>query len=455
MGLLCWLSVAASPAEWLDAYRRYDAEFRGGQGHSSATASGSLAWGEARFLRDYVHCYRACGDTYWLDKILDHVDRMLASQRPSSVPGFLAWSDVEYSVAIITARGAGGLRGEPEQRRLDFRRGGRDVASGRLRVVVAEGELARLVGPAGEALAQAAYRDGLVVDPLQRRFHADEAAARAAEAPAPIVLRGQPAPGEALELTLRAPEPIEFVVHDGMVTYPIAQFIELVLADPALARWRPAAERYLAWFDRHVFERWEGHWVQVDAETGCYRFSDNGTERYPGARLPHNQYLALGRAYLVLQAVEAAPRREAYRAKAVAMAKLFRRALRERDGAYVWNYWDVPERPDIRAYVEDFSHGAIDVGFVCEAAARGIEYGPADLTKLARTYTDVMFNGNAAAPACSQRVDGSGATNQPAWFDWHQLARHDARAREVVLAIARAANSPSAGPAIAVVLAGK
>ncbi|MBZ0090444.1 MAG: hypothetical protein K8H90_08715, partial [Thermoanaerobaculia bacterium] len=73
----------------------------GGIGNSDDTTSGGLAWAEARFLQNYLSCYEAVGDPYWLDKFVDHFDRMLATQQDRNGDGFLAWDTTRYRVGIV------------------------------------------------------------------------------------------------------------------------------------------------------------------------------------------------------------------------------------------------------------------------------------------------------------------------------------------------------------------
>ena len=114
--------------ELLAKYRQWDAQFRDGIGYSDRDTSGGLAWAEARFLRNYMLCYEVSKDTYWLDKIVDHFERMKAKLADPDGDGFLAWSDIVYSVGIgrvVAAERADGLKLEPKEQRVYYRRGGK------------------------------------------------------------------------------------------------------------------------------------------------------------------------------------------------------------------------------------------------------------------------------------------------------------------------------------------
>ncbi|MFQ6096587.1 MAG: hypothetical protein ACE5O2_02590, partial [Armatimonadota bacterium] len=117
-------------AELLARYLLWDANENEGKGRSDATTSGGLGWGEASFLRNYMMCYSVSHDTYWLDKVVEHFDRMVANLADPDGDGFLAWNDTAYSVGIVRARGAANAENvtiEPELQRPYVRRGGEKV----------------------------------------------------------------------------------------------------------------------------------------------------------------------------------------------------------------------------------------------------------------------------------------------------------------------------------------
>jgi len=425
------------PAAILE-YQSWDLAHRGGRGDSDAQTSGDLGWGESTFLRNYVSCYRVTGDPYWLDKFIDHFDRMLASQHDRNRDGFLAWDSIRFSVGIVTVRPpreGGPLSLTPASNRINVTTGGERITGRSYAVLMPTADSVRIIDLDRKdvVLGDTPYAGLLVLDPFGGAAYPSEAAAKEAKAYGYLVLRG---PGQAnAQFTVDsiAPEWLEFVVHDGMIAHPMAQFVELVMADPALPpAYAAAARRYLAWFEQQVYRKWAKYWLPVDDQAGAYTFTSAATERYPNYLLPHNQYLALARAYLVLQAVDAIEPalRDDYRAKAVAMLTYFKRHLREGlDGrAYVWNYWDPPAGQEVRRNAEDYSHATIDVGAVVEAAQRGLVFGADDVVKIARTFTDLMSGGDPASDLVTARVDGQGAASHRASWEWVRTGLYDAAA---------------------------
>lgn len=427
----------------IGAYQDWEALHRDGRGHSEAKTSGALAWGESSWLCNYLSCYVATRDRYWLDKLVDHFDRMLANQHEQD--GFRVWDDTRYSAAIVkvvTPPAADGPSLTPPEQREWATRFGDQVTGHRYRVEFTTADRVRVVDQTtGQpAMAPTAYAGELVLDVFSGRSWRTAAEARAAKACCPLTLKGAGRAGVGFDIETVAVEPIQFVVHDGMIAYPVARFIAAVCTDPSLkADYGAAADRYLAWFDRHVYQKWSRHWRQVDAATGAYQFTAGRTERYPGYLLPHNQYLALARAYLVLQGLDGVPQRAAYREKLLAMARYFQRHLKPQlDGrAYLWNYWDPPAgQDDIRRSPEDFSHATIDVGFLVEAAQSGVVFTADDAVRVARTYTDVMSNGDTKAPRLSHNVTGQGPKKDGLAWDWALLGLYDAAAFRQAVAMA-------------------
>ena len=362
----------------------------------------------------------------------------MASQHDRNGDGFREWDSIRYSVGIVNVagqKGAEGLDLSPASQRVNVTTGGQRVTGHSYAILMPTAETVRIIDQDTKdvVLDDTPYAGTLVLDPFGGQAYANVAAAKQAKAFGYLVLKGPGRANAQFQVETIAPEWIEFVVHDGMVTYPMAQFVEQVLSDPAVAaKYGDKAREYLAWFHKNIFEKWAKYWMQVDDQTGAYTFTASATERYPNYLLPHNQYLALARAYLVLQAVDRVDPalRDAYRAKAVAMLTYFKRYLHDAlDGqAYVWNYWDPPAGQELRPHVEDYSHATIDVGSVIEGAERGLVFTPDDVVKIARTYTDVMNGGDPDTAMVTSRVDGTGEATQKMWWEWVRTGQHDARA---------------------------
>ncbi len=414
--LLCSVAKAAPPldvAEWAAKFKDYDNSINEGRGHSESADSGRLAWGEAAILHNYVMMYEATKDTYWLDKIVEHVDRFLPLMDDFNGDGYLGWHTTHYSTALYRAEGlhnrATAVITPEFHREYDIEKAHR--CTGHQYVVeFLDAEQYRVwdLDTWGVILSGEPYESGARIKGLPSDV---------------FEIEGAPQPGDKFRIQSTAPEEIEYVVHDGMITYPIAMLVEIVQADPDLrAPYAEKAQHYLQTMRRNIFDRWERYWLDTAEGAGAYRGVEAPTMRYPNRILPHNQYLALGRTYLVLAD---ATGDAFYRERAEKMARNFKQYLVERDGACVWHYWDWVEnaQPGNSGF-EDRSHATIDVDFVRQAARRGLVFTPEDAKRTARTYCDLMWNGSLEAPRIGANVttkeDGA-----PFLWMWTLLAEFD------------------------------
>lgn len=406
------------------AYKAWDAKTRGGLGNSEATTSGGLGWGEASFLRDYVYMYRATRDTYWLDKLVTHWGKMAASLRTDD-RGYRAWDDAGYSVSVIRAQvKAGAVTVEPSEQRPSASR-----------------DLPKATGHDYEIRFPAADRfqiwDCNDAKELEAGAYAGKLTVTSIPA-AKLTVSGPAAPGDLVAVETIAPERCQYQVHDGMVTYRLAQFVEIVTRDPKLqATYGATAAEILQFMDRDLLQKWEYSWRDLADGAGVYCFTPNVTQRFPGYSLPHNQYLALARAWLVLADLPGFANADLCRRRATAMATYFRRNLKPIGNAYEWNYWDPLPGEEIRPHLEDYSHATIDVGFAVEAAARGVVFDSTDLQRFASTYVDVMWNGDRAQPKFGRNIKTKGSDAE-VWSDWLELSEADPRVWELGLAMYQA-----------------
>lgn len=432
-------TVGPQAPELLAGFLIRDAFHRDGLGSSDAKTSGDLGWRESTFLRHYVRCYRLSHDTYWLDKVVDHFDRMIGNLKEGP-DGFRRWTETKYGVALIEAKpeaNAAGMTLSPALQRPNMTAEGALVTGHRYRVELADARRVVITDlTAAQEVVTLDYQDGLEIRAIPG---------------ARLTLSGPARAGARFEVQTQTARPVDYAVHDGMVTYPVAQWIEIVRADPALrARYGKKADEYLALLDRHFRQKWEACWVELPDGAGAYTFTADPTERFPGYLLPHNQYLALARTWLVLQAIPDLPQREIYREKAEKMARSFKANLRRHENAYVWNYWDARphEQERARPHIEDSSHATIDVGFAVEAQRRGIVFTLDDLKRMASTYVDVMWNQSRDNPLIAGRVDGErqgGRTTS----EWISLAVADPRVWDVAWACCRKAGvSPMVAPEV-------
>ncbi len=377
----------------VEAFARYDAGMNDGKGRSDSPDSGHLGWGESGVLMNYVKGYEATGDTAWLDRIVAHFDRMTANMEDLLGDGYGTWVTRTYSVALVRTgrmhnRGTGRI--SPEEDRVWNTRGGEAIEDGEWTLEFCAGRKYRVFEyGTRKAVAAGTYRSGGAIDAFSAFG---------------VAVEGRPLPGDRFWVRTFAVEPLEYIVHQGMFLYPVSRFIELALKDRKLkARYGETARRYLDLIGKQIADKHERDWVDTTGTAGAYRFPPLRTDRFPNRILPHNQYLAMARAFLVLKDVS---RKRLYAERAERMARNFKRHLRRTGGAYTWHYWDWVEEGELgHSGVEDTSHGSIDIGFAVDACRRNVVFRRADVRRFCHTVLDQMWNGSLEDPGIGGRVD--------------------------------------------------
>ncbi len=219
---------------------------------------------------------------------------------------------------------------------------------------------------------------------------------------------------------------LEWLVHDGMIAWPIARFIAEVRSDLALKGYRSKADAYLTFITSQILPKWQPHYRKIFGGTaGTYVFPPDPSYEWHGNSLPHNMYLALGRVYLWLYRATGS---SAYRLRARELGAWFLRNLRQNPkdpSAYTWRYFDpIPGDRFKAGEPEDLSHANIDVGFAVLAARSGVLFNDSHLARMASTLTKVMWNRSWDEPRLTQDVEGGGDDSYSIYLpSWAQLAR--------------------------------
>lgn len=446
--VLALTSPSAAPAIDVEAaaaaFKTWDAGYNNGLGHSDKADSGSLGWGEATFLRNYAAMWEATADPYWLGKIEDHFGRMIGNATDPDGDGFLGWQTSTYSCGYyqtLALHNVSAATIEPAEKRET------------------NGDVAKLITGHTyiiEFIDANSYR---AQDQNTRQWVSEALPYKSGEAikavpGCTVTIKGDAHSGDKFMLRTVAREPTEFTVHEGMCAYPVALFIEAALTNEGLQeRFADSARRFLEFMNKHFCEKHEQHWLDMGDGAGAYRFMDLITDRFPNRIMPHNQYLALARAFLVLKDLPGAHPLMGPRAEA--MARYFKRYIRVQDAGYTWNYWDWIEKGEPGGSgIEDTSHGTIDVGFAVDACRRGVVFTEEDMLRFTRTYLDLLWDGSEDNPQLGARI-GSKTGKHPAMLhDWVDLCQWDGRIFDLALTSYLARKSP-VGEAPAMLVAQK
>ena len=404
--------------ELVAAYTRFDAGRNRGRGNSAKPDSGALGWGESTVLDGYVKLYEATRDTAWLDRIVAHFDRMIANRKDHYADGYDTWVTTTYAVGLVrtgrfhcqsTARIA------PEEARVWTSRGGEKVRNGEWVLEIDRGSKYRLLEyGTRKQVAKGSFRSGVAITSLP---------------PFELTIEGKALPGDRFWIQSTGAEPQEYIVHQGMFLHPISRFVAHALKDRGLKRrYGKVAKTYLDLIGT-IADKHDRDWLDTTASAGGYRFPALKTDRFPNRILPHNQYLAIARAYLYASGVS---RKRLLGDRAARMGRNFKRHIWKTGKAYTWHYWDWIEDGEAGCSgVEDTGHGHIDIGFAVDACRKGVVFTDADLKRFARTFLDQMWNGSLDDPTIGGRVDTREGNSAP-MGDWIDLCQWNAKVWDVV-----------------------
>lgn len=403
--------------------RAYDAAFRGGRGYSDSPDSGQLGWGEASRLLTYVRAWKVSGDEYWLDRIVDHFDRMIDNLSDPDEDGYHGWQTITYSDALAW----------PEA-------GDDNVGNGRIGPRLVRARANTDVTGHVYTIEFVSDNSFQVIDANTLAFVDTELPYKAGEPidaipGIEVTITGQPVKGDTFQVRTQRVKPLEWVVHDGTITYPIALFVEQVRNNPDLAdRYGEKADEYADLLVNNFLRKWDHTWVEIPPDMGAYAFEPRlcnpylrsfPPEQFPDVTriLPHNQYLALARTFVVMADVVERPGAEDLRERGAKMCRFFKSKLRQTGDAYTFAYSDDIE--GVSEGADDFSHGGLSLSGAIEAYERGVVFDEADMRCFSHTLLDQIWNGSIEEPMFSKRVDGEGQMRPKVASYWTRLSAHN------------------------------
>ncbi len=415
----------------------------------------TLAWGESHVMHALVDLYEATGDSKYLEEVVRRGDRLLAHRDDrrgvtdgsgQSRPGWSMAS--KYVVAegrvldaagkvVLTLRSTLGSHNNLTQ--IEVVPAGGDAA-GRFTLRLGNRQFRR----------DEEFTD-LSLDPADRRFvtkvlanpeptHSAKAG-KFTDFSSLVLVASVDAKSSrpvAQKLTLK-PIPLAYMGYLGVIYHPMLRLAEIVKANPRLAEFGPAAERFVRAAEESYTDASRRLWREgPNAGEGFYLCCEKGESfPYDNVGEPFNY---LGRHTAAQLALHRLTGKAEYRDRAEKMARLFKHRL-TLDAArdlYTWNYWYEPVTttgwtpanspslniPNLRPAptVEDTSHGVLDIALVTTAGAAGVVFDERDLQRFARTL--LMNVLNPERTGIRRRVDGSAgdyADYLPALSGWLEL----------------------------------
>ncbi len=405
----------------------WDKEDGGGKFYKS-TDSSDLGWSESGMLATYYHMYAVTNDTRWLDRIAQHADVVFANATKDS-RGHFGWYTSKFSKAFAKVAAAKGNKGDGTPASKDLALNGMDIVpkvTGHRYTLTALGD------------NQFSLHDDTTNETVDTSVVKDARMLKIKVSEFEVHLVGDPQPGDKFTVVTTAPESVDYVVHEGMLFWPIASFVETVLADKLLdSRYGDAARRYLKMMDERIIPCWEDRWRDFAGGGGAYLATNVPTHRFPDTVLPHNQYLAMGRAFFVLYRITG---KKVYLDRATKMARFFHSKLRRTTDGYIWNYWD-PGRPEDASgmpmqRVEDSSHASIDIAFAVDAFEMGVVFTKEDLQLMAATYVKHVWNQSKTNPLFGQTLDRAadpeGKSDGKFAAGWQMLRRYSPEVTDAI-----------------------
>lgn len=472
--------ATASLETWTDRFDQEDQQLNDGRGLSDSKDSSKLGWSESYILSSYLSMYEATGDLKYLQKFVEHSDRVLDNASDPDGDGFLGWGTYKYATSLARnpgfefvnpadptmAIGWTRWQSSPFTAYRDLRNDRGGVAGMTIRTNPARGwqvvqsELYnsfvrdnKRYEPdtlyqlsfngktnGSKAGGRAEVYDFTTNERLAMvRFHNTSWKAHSitfrtpAEGGHRLVVRlmhvNYKVAGGTVSFDLvRVRQLSEYAVHDGMIAAPMAEFAALVRRDSRLTNdYDVTADRYAAFIRDEILPKWEQYFRPIGSTGGTYVFPDDGSTGIPRQSLPHNQSLALGNVMVWLSMAEPEGD-EALEERATKLATTFKRHLLPVGGGYLWRYSDRLLSGDYgRVLVaEDVSHANISVGFAITAASAGIVFKESDLQRFSKTLTAFMWNRSMSTPRVSTLVNGTGGYSR-SWYlsGWADLAQFD------------------------------
>jgi hypothetical protein len=468
---------------WTARYDAQAAKVKADTQWSYSSDSATLAWSESYVLSSFLAAHSASGDAGYLTQFAEHADRILDNAGDKNDDGFLGWGTFNYSqnlarngsfeidASFDDSLPAGWVRYQSTEKTayrdpFQYRHG---LTSVTLRTnPIAGWQILQtpLYNPlvrdnrgyepdtlyqlsfygrtngskAGGRAEVYDYTTGKMLTSVSFRHSNWQAHAVTFRTPAQgghniqvrlLHVDYKVAGGTASFDFVRVRQYAEFAVHGGMITAPMVQFAAMVKNSPDLqATYGAIADRYADFVREEIVPRWDPYFRAVGANRGTYVFPDDGSTVIPRNSLPHNHYLALGRAIVWLSQVDESPALEERAAK---LANMFKSKLKVvSGGAFVWHYTDRLLSGDYNPNraAEDVSHANVDVGFAVAAQQAGIVFTTTDIRRFATTLTRTMWNKSYSSPKIRFRVDGTGGFSRPTTMgEWTALAAEDGRSK--------------------------
>ncbi len=391
----------------------------------------ALAWGEAARIHGILDLYEVTGDTKYLNEVVRRCDQMLSHRddkrgfKDYSGKTHKAWSvGTKYTIGEAALVGQSG-KPVIRIRATTYAYNGEtkvDVTSSgdafTLHVVNAHWDRDETFADLSADPKNARYFEKIINNPDPQPNPVKDPAIKTSQLvkAIPIGMGGLPTPQS---VTLK-PLSLAYSGYLGIIYHPMLRFAELVKANPSLKEFAPAADRYIKAADESYAE-FETDWRKGPGKDEGYYITckRGGPFPYDNIGEPFNY---LGEHVAAQASLYKLTGKAIYKDHIQRMANLFKNRLELKPGdLYVWYYWygaitktgwtkenspsDNYPVMTARPYVEDVSHGTLDVQLVMSAERVGMVFDKGDIRRLANTFMkNVLLPDHSGFYA---RVDGT------------------------------------------------
>jgi hypothetical protein len=223
-----------------------------------------------------------------------------------------------------------------------------------------------------------------------------------------------------------------YLVFDGLISLPIAQFIRLVHQNPTtLSAYATKASTYRTFIENEIVPKWEDSgsyvgncWVQLSTSTGYFK-EPSGINTLPGGAFTPLPYNMMGPFAQMLWTMYDVNANTAYRDRGNHIVQYFKNGLTVNGTGYEWWYCNITS-----PHIEDTSHGNLDVDMAIDSYNRGGTITGTHIAGLSNTLTDYMWNQSLTAPKVKDKVDGTGTTYSDTRLltGWTRMTQFNAKA---------------------------
>ena len=189
----------------------------------------------------------------------------------------------------------------------------------------------------------------------------------------------------------------------------VSRFLELAdSTEETRKEFVPLRKEYLDLLENHLVRKWEtrGHFADLGAKGGVYRWNKEYLPRYSGLTLSHEKQSIIIEGLLNLYRVTG---KDDYLKRAAQLGTFLKRCMMLKEGRYAWNFWDPAGEWDIspedkgkwKGWIGPEPKGqwfAATIGSAVQLYHHGVVFDARDIERLRKMQMEVAWNGDSESP---------------------------------------------------------